>query len=171
MIVPMQKAAIILMEKDAESALEKLRQLGVLHLEHQHIPKSAEINEIQNSIISGTTREGHSPTFLKSLRMWEIHMHMMYGTYTPYVLFEQLCMQMLNIDDTHPTFHKMVSGFDNESFRVDRRLWEFSKKVRDMVLLQVKPMTPEDAAKPVLFLASDDSSYITGENILINGGR
>ena len=31
--------------------------------------------------------------------------------------------------------------------------------------------TPEDTAKLCLFLLSDDSSFITGENIWINGGR
>ena len=35
-------------------------------------------------------------------RMWEIHMYMMYGTYMPYVLFEQLCKRLLDIDDTPP---------------------------------------------------------------------
>jgi 3-oxoacyl-[acyl-carrier protein] reductase len=44
------------------------------------------------------------------------------------------------------------------------------KKVRDMVLLQVKPMTPEDAAKPVLFLASDDATFITGQVLNVSSG-
>jgi 3-oxoacyl-[acyl-carrier protein] reductase len=44
------------------------------------------------------------------------------------------------------------------------------KKVRDMVLLQFKPMTPEDAAKPVLFLASDDAAYITGQVLNVSAG-
>jgi phosphohistidine swiveling domain-containing protein len=83
-------------------------------------------------------------------RMWEIHMHMMYGTYTPYVLFEQLCTQLLQIDDTHPTFHKLVAGFDNESFRVDRRLWEFSKKAKDMGLESIFMGTPSKQMKPKL---------------------
>ncbi len=61
-------------------------------------------------------------------RMWEIHMYMMYGTYMPYILFEQLCMQLFNIDDTNPTFLTLMSGFDNESFRVDKGLWDLSRR-------------------------------------------
>lgn len=38
------------------------------------------------------------------------------------------------------------------------------KKIRDYFLQQAgKPMTPDDAAKPVLFLASDDAAFITGQ--------
>jgi NAD(P)-dependent dehydrogenase (short-subunit alcohol dehydrogenase family) len=44
------------------------------------------------------------------------------------------------------------------------------KKVRDMMLLQVKPMTPEDAARPVLFLASDDAAFITGHVLNVSAG-
>jgi len=44
------------------------------------------------------------------------------------------------------------------------------KKVRDLVLLQVKPMTPEDAARPVLFLASDDAAFITGQVLNVSAG-
>lgn len=51
MIVPMKKAAVIIQEKDSDSALKISRRLGVLHLEPQRIPKSKEINEIQNDIV------------------------------------------------------------------------------------------------------------------------
>jgi 3-oxoacyl-[acyl-carrier protein] reductase len=44
------------------------------------------------------------------------------------------------------------------------------KKIRDMMLLQAKPMTPEDAAKPVLFLASDDAAFITGQVLNVSAG-
>ncbi len=44
------------------------------------------------------------------------------------------------------------------------------KKVRDLMLLQVKPMTPEDAARPVLFLASDDAAFITGQVLNVSAG-
>jgi 3-oxoacyl-[acyl-carrier protein] reductase len=44
------------------------------------------------------------------------------------------------------------------------------KKIRDMMLLQAKPMTPEDAGKPVLFLASDDAAFITGQVLNVSAG-
>jgi len=75
-------------------------------------------------------------------RMWEIHMYMMYGTYTPYVLFESMAKELVGIDDTHPTFHKLMSGFDNESFRVDNTLHKFSLMLKDMGLDQVVASTP-----------------------------
>lgn len=61
-------------------------------------------------------------------RMWEIHMYMMYGTYTAYILFENMCRSLADIDDTSPLFHNLVSGFDNKVFQVDRKIWEFSKR-------------------------------------------
>ena len=61
-------------------------------------------------------------------RMWEINMYMMYGTYTAYILFENMCRELVKIDDTSPIFHHVVSGFDNKVFQVDRRLWEFSRR-------------------------------------------
>ncbi len=64
-------------------------------------------------------------------RMWEIHMYMMYGTYTAYILFENMCRELAGIDDTSPLFHNLVSGFDNKVFQVDRRLWEFSKRAQE----------------------------------------
>jgi phosphohistidine swiveling domain-containing protein len=63
-------------------------------------------------------------------RMWEIHMYMMYGTYTAYILFENMCRELAGIDDTSPTFHALVSGFDNKVFQVDREIWEFSKRAQ-----------------------------------------
>jgi pyruvate,water dikinase len=63
-------------------------------------------------------------------RMWEIHMYMMYGVYTAYILFENICRDVAKIDDTSPLFHKLVSGFDNKVFQVDRKLWDFSKRAR-----------------------------------------
>ncbi len=65
-------------------------------------------------------------------RMFEIHMYMMYGTFCAYVLFENMCREMVGIDDTSPLFHKLVSGFDNKVLQVDKKIWEFSIEARDM---------------------------------------
>ncbi len=72
-----------------------------------------------------------------SRRMWEIHMYMMYGTYTAYILFENMCRELVGIDDTHPTFHHLISGFDNKVLQVDKRIWEFSQKAAAMGLSQL----------------------------------
>lgn len=46
---------------------------------------------------------------------------------------------------------------------------EIDQKLKDTPLGRFA--TPEDTAKLCIFLLSDDSSFITGENIWINGGR
>jgi pyruvate, water dikinase len=70
-------------------------------------------------------------------RMWEIHMHMMYGVYTGFILFENICKDTLGIDDTHPTFHDLLRGFDNKVFEVDRDLWKFSRKAEKMGIADI----------------------------------
>ena len=45
--------------------------------------------------------------------------------------------------------------------------------IRDKAIESIplgRPGTVEEAAGPILFLASDDSSYITGQVIEVNGG-
>jgi phosphohistidine swiveling domain-containing protein len=83
-------------------------------------------------------------------RMWEIHMYMMYGVYTAFVLFEQMTKQLLGIDDTSPQFHKLTSGFDNKSFQVDKGLFELAKKAREMGLKDVFLSTPASGARAAL---------------------
>ena len=39
MIVPMEKIAVIVQEKDASLAIKKLQSLGVLHVEYQNTPQ------------------------------------------------------------------------------------------------------------------------------------
>jgi len=70
-------------------------------------------------------------------RMWEVHMYMMYGTFTGYILFENMCRELIGIDDTNPLFHKLISGFDNKVLQVDKRIWEFSQKAAQMGLADI----------------------------------
>ena len=50
MIVPMKKAAIIMQQKDAEESIRALRSLGVVHVEHQQVPKGKDISLIQDDL-------------------------------------------------------------------------------------------------------------------------
>lgn len=85
--------------------------------------------------------ENFEETINTCRRMWEIHMYVMYGIYTSYILFENMCRELAGIDDTSATFHHVVSGFDNKVFQVDRRLWEFSNRARDEGLAELITQT------------------------------
>ena len=50
MIVPMKKVSIIVQSKDAASTIERLRSLGVLHVEHQIVPRGKGVNAIREDI-------------------------------------------------------------------------------------------------------------------------
>ncbi len=50
MIVRMKKASILVQAKDAESAVEALRSLGVLHVEHQQAPKGKDLNSLTEDL-------------------------------------------------------------------------------------------------------------------------
>ncbi len=78
-------------------------------------------------------------------RMWEIHMYLMYLVFGVYILFESMCKEILDIDDTHPDFHVLMRGFDNKIFQDDKRLWEFAQMANAAGLKDIfMEMDPKD---------------------------
>lgn len=73
-------------------------------------------------------------TFEVHDRMCYLHVLGMYITWCPYILLESICKQFAEIDDTDPTFLKLVTGFDNKIFQVDRRIWRLSGKATELGL-------------------------------------
>lgn len=66
---------------------------------------------------------------------------------------------------------KMWDDIDEALGRIDGREKgeSYKKYTKDLIALG-RTGEPEDVAKLVSFLASDDSEYITGQNILVDGG-
>jgi len=102
-------------------------------------------------------------------RMWEIHMYMMYGVYTAFVLFEQMAKQLLGIDDTSPQFHKLTSGFDNKSFQVDKELFNLAKKAQAMGLKDVFLATPAPRMKEALSASKEGQEFLKAFNVIKMG--
>ncbi|MFH0840311.1 MAG: hypothetical protein V1883_04800 [Candidatus Omnitrophota bacterium] len=50
MIVPMKRTTVLVQSKDADGAINELRSLGILHVEHHKAPVSKEIESISNDI-------------------------------------------------------------------------------------------------------------------------
>lgn len=65
-------------------------------------------------------------------RVWALHFWMMYPVYAIYALFEDLCREQLGIDDTSPFWHRLVRGFDNKLFEVDRQLWRLYERALEL---------------------------------------
>jgi phosphohistidine swiveling domain-containing protein len=65
-------------------------------------------------------------------RMWYFHVLGMYVTWIPYVLLENTCKQYAGLDDRNPLFLKLITGFDNKTFEVDRKLWKLAQRAQDL---------------------------------------
>lgn len=50
MIVPMKKVTLITLDKDAEYTVQALRQLGLLHVQHEQAPKGENITNLQEKL-------------------------------------------------------------------------------------------------------------------------
>jgi pyruvate,water dikinase len=60
-------------------------------------------------------------------RMFELHFECMYPALQAWILFEGLCRDMFGIDDQSPEFQKLMVGFDNRIFQVDKRMWQLAQ--------------------------------------------
>lgn len=91
-------------------------------------------------------------------RQWELHFYLMYLVFGVFILFEAICKEWVGIDDTNPDFHKLMRGFDNKIFQIDKRLWQFSKQVVELGLEEI-------------ILESDSEEYVTKLNAHPNGPK
>jgi phosphohistidine swiveling domain-containing protein len=77
-------------------------------------------------------------------RWREIHFYWMYPVFTLYNLFSDLCQDLVGIGPEHPTFKKLISGFDNRIFRVNKDLWQFGDRAKELGLGDLFLATEDD---------------------------
>jgi pyruvate,water dikinase len=76
-------------------------------------------------------------------KAWETHFTFMYTTFTTYMDFEKLCLDLLGFDDRSKEFQTMVKGFDNMVYHCDEWLWKLTYLAMDLGLKDVFVTTPE----------------------------
>ncbi|MHB0978800.1 MAG: PEP-utilizing enzyme [Thermoleophilia bacterium] len=89
-------------------------------------------------------------------RQWELHFLYMYVVFGVFILFESVCKEWLDLDDTKPEFHKLMSGYDNKIFQIDREMWKFSKLAMELGVDKV-------------ILESDSDDYVANLQAHPNG--
>lgn len=68
---------------------------------------------------------------------WEIHMYFFQGLGQVFLLFEDICRELLGIDDSSPEFQKLITGFTNRSNESNRRLFKLSRRADDLGLRDI----------------------------------
>lgn len=66
-----------------------------------------------------------------------IHFLVMYPFLAAYMMFEQMCQQMFDINEKESSFITLMKGFDSLVFQIDRRLWELARKAKEFGLASV----------------------------------
>lgn len=76
--------------------------------------------------------------------MWGRHMFWYQAIWSLYSLFTDLCEELIGIDGEHPQFKKLMTGFDNLLFQVNRGLWHLGDKATELGLDQLFLTTKND---------------------------
>jgi len=93
--------------------------------------KSFDIENVSNIEL----REHLEDFFARIHYPWrEIHFYYMYPVFTLMWTFGELCQELLGIDQNHPTFKALTSGFDNRLFQVNRDLWGLGDRAKELGL-------------------------------------
>lgn len=70
-------------------------------------------------------------------RFWDVHFHLFWAVLPVYILFEDACGELLSLGPQDPGFKKLLAGFDNEIFKVNRELWRLGDRATELGLAGV----------------------------------
>jgi pyruvate,water dikinase len=79
-------------------------------------------------------------------RMWEIHFEAMNPCFNAFMLLAEMA-KPYGMTTTSPEYQKMMTGFDNELFQIQKQLWEFGVRAREEGL---EPIFRENDPKNIL---------------------
>ena len=94
--------------------------------------------------------------WLTHKRQWEAHMYWMFFYYSVYLLFSEMCKEVLGFDEHDHTFKKLMSGFDNMLFMVNKELWRLGDRARELGLAD-RFLTIEDNEEVLRKLEESDA--------------
>jgi pyruvate,water dikinase len=83
-------------------------------------------------------------------RWRELHFFYMYPLFHLVWTFGEVCQEMLGIDQDHPTFKALTSGFDNRLFKVNEDLWAFGDRAKELGLADIFSENEDRAIIPKL---------------------
>jgi pyruvate,water dikinase len=87
--------------------------------------------------------------------MYEIYYYFSMGLGAISAHFERVCYNMLGISSSDPLFHKLLAGFDNESYNVDRGLYALSMRADELGIRDIiQKNVPEDVISKLKETAS-----------------
>jgi pyruvate,water dikinase len=90
-------------------------------------------------------RQHFEDFFVRIHRIWRpIHFYLMVPTFALYGRFSELCKELLGIDTEDPLFKALVAGFDNRLYKVNRDLWQFGDRAKELGLAELFVNTEDD---------------------------
>lgn len=89
-------------------------------------------------------------------RFWDVHFLLFWAVLPVYILFEDACGELLDLGPQDPGFKKLLAGFDNEIFRVNRELWYLCDRARELGLAELF-LTMEDDEEVLRKLQESDA--------------
>jgi pyruvate,water dikinase len=77
-------------------------------------------------------------------RFWDVHFYLFWAVLPIYILFEDICGELLGLGPHDLDFKKLMMGFDNELFRVNRELWHLGDRARELGVAEIFLTTEDD---------------------------
>jgi pyruvate,water dikinase len=65
-------------------------------------------------------------------KQWDIHMETMVPAYYLFGLFDQMCRELLDFDNTDPQFARLMAGFDSMLFRFNKEIWRLGNRATEI---------------------------------------